>query len=83
MVELAKVSLRPGAGNLVNALLRAVITAKEKGTLPAPAVEGDERARARALATVHSHPVVRGTVRVWDRYGYDGYGSFWYSPGRI
>ena len=59
MVELAKVALRPGAGNLVNALLRAVIDAKESESLPAPLVEGDERSRARALATLHSHPVVR------------------------
>ena len=59
MVELAKVALRPGAGHMVNGLLRAVIDAKETESLPAPLVEGDERSRARALATLHSHPVVR------------------------
>jgi len=31
---------------------------QENGTLPLPKVEGDDRAQARALATLHSHPVV-------------------------
>ncbi|WVY90622.1 hypothetical protein V8G54_036136 [Vigna mungo] len=53
-VELAKVALRPGAGNM------------ENSTLPFPKVEGDDRAQARALATLHSHPV--WMVRRWTKY---------------
>lgn len=31
---------------------------QENETLPLPKVEGDDRAQARALATLYSHPVV-------------------------
>lgn len=31
---------------------------QESNSLPAPKVDGDDRQRARALATIHSHPVV-------------------------
>lgn len=62
-VRLAKVSLRPGAGNMVNGILRKLVLLKEKNSLPLPMVEGDERAQARALATIHSHPV--WMVRRW------------------
>ena len=34
------------------------LTLQDAGKLPYPVVEGDERSRARALATIHSHPVV-------------------------
>jgi 16S rRNA (cytosine967-C5)-methyltransferase len=63
-VKLAKVALRPGAGNMVNGLLRSVLAYQEMGKLPFPSLEGDdERSRARALATIHSHPV--WMVRRW------------------
>ncbi|KAG0575956.1 hypothetical protein KC19_5G043500 [Ceratodon purpureus] len=62
-VQLAKVALRAGAGNLVNGLLRAVVSHQDAGTLPVPVLEGDQRSRARALATIHSHPV--WMVRMW------------------
>ncbi|KOM46409.1 hypothetical protein LR48_Vigan07g011300 [Vigna angularis] len=65
-VELAKVALRPGAGNMVNGILRKLVALKENGTLPLPKVEGDDRAQARALATLHSHPV--WMVRRWTKY---------------
>ncbi|KAL9316750.1 hypothetical protein ACSQ67_017751 [Phaseolus vulgaris] len=65
-VELAKVALRPGAGNMVNGILRKLVVLKENGTLPLPKVEGDDRAQARALATLHSHPV--WMVRRWTKY---------------
>ncbi|CAM8898719.1 unnamed protein product [Rhodiola kirilowii] len=57
-VRLAKVALRPGAGNMVNGILRKLLLLKEQNTLPLPKVEGDDRSQARALATLHSHPVV-------------------------
>lgn len=31
---------------------------QESNSLPTPKVDGDDRQRARALATIHSHPVV-------------------------
>lgn len=31
---------------------------QEKDSLPLPNLEGDDRAKARALAVIHSHPVV-------------------------
>lgn len=31
---------------------------QETNSLPSPQVEGDDRAQARALAILHSHPVV-------------------------
>ncbi|XP_078443221.1 NOL1/NOP2/sun family protein / antitermination NusB domain-containing protein isoform X2 [Wolffia australiana] len=65
-VQLAKIALRPGAGNLVNGLLRKLISCMEKNTLPLPKIEGDDRARARALAIIHSHPV--WMVRRWQKY---------------
>lgn len=69
-VQLAKVALRAGAGNLVNGLLRDVVRHQDKGLLPVPAVEGDQRSRARALATIHSHPV--WMVRLWfTQFGED------------
>lgn len=86
-VRLAKVALRPGAGNMVNGILRKLVVLKvfifvdyicnayewgtvknyqihlmfglqENETFPLPKVEGDDRAQARALATLYSHPVV-------------------------
>ncbi|XP_048331686.1 uncharacterized protein LOC107433780 isoform X2 [Ziziphus jujuba] len=65
-VRLAKVALRPGAGNMVNAILRKLILLKENDTLPLPKLEGDDRAQARALATLYSHPV--WMVRRWTKY---------------
>ncbi|XP_042003346.1 probable ribosomal RNA small subunit methyltransferase B isoform X2 [Salvia splendens] len=62
-VKLAKAALRVGAGNMVNALLRKLLMLKEKSLLPEPKVDGDDRQRARALATIHSHPV--WMVRRW------------------
>jgi hypothetical protein len=41
--------------NLLNPLNFAL---QESNSLPLPKVEGDERAQARALATLYSHPVV-------------------------
>ncbi|KAG5064788.1 hypothetical protein JHK85_005971 [Glycine max] len=57
-VKLAKFALRPGAGNMVNGILRKLVVLKEKESLPLPKVEGDDRAQARALATLYSHPVI-------------------------
>ncbi|KAK9209898.1 hypothetical protein WN944_002267 [Citrus x changshan-huyou] len=57
-VRLAKVALRPGAGNLVNGILRKLVLLKENNSLPLPKLEGNDRAQARALATIYSHPVV-------------------------
>ncbi|XP_057816532.1 uncharacterized protein LOC131029889 isoform X3 [Cryptomeria japonica] len=57
-VTLAKAALRAGAGNMVNAILRKIVSCKENDTLPLPAVEGDSRSKARALAVIYSHPVV-------------------------
>ncbi|KAJ4811094.1 Ribosomal RNA small subunit methyltransferase B [Rhynchospora pubera] len=65
-VKLAKVALRPGAGNLVNDILRKLVLLKESDSLPLPKLEGDDRARARALATIYSHPV--WMVRRWIKY---------------
>ncbi|KAL6558741.1 hypothetical protein OROMI_019091 [Orobanche minor] len=62
-VKLAKAALRVGAGNMVNALLRKLVSLKERSLLPEPKVDGDDRQRARALATIHSHPV--WMVRRW------------------
>ncbi|KAL6844691.1 hypothetical protein ACP4OV_025350 [Aristida adscensionis] len=58
-VRLAKVALRPGAGNMVNAIL------PETNSLPLPNIEGDDRAQARALSIIYSHPV--WMVRRWIR----------------
>ncbi|KAI3962969.1 hypothetical protein MKW92_015737, partial [Papaver armeniacum] len=65
-VRLAKTSLRPGAGNLVNGILRKLVLLKENDTLPLPKLEGDDCSRARALATLHSHPV--WMVRRWVKH---------------
>ncbi|KAI5674697.1 hypothetical protein M9H77_15061 [Catharanthus roseus] len=65
-VRLAKVALRPGAGNMVNGILRKLVLLKESNSLPAPKVEGDDRQQARALATAYSHPV--WMVRRWIKY---------------
>ncbi|KAI5605056.1 hypothetical protein POPTR_001G368500v4 [Populus trichocarpa] len=64
-VRLAKVSLRPGAGNMVNGILRKLVLLKESNSLPLPKLEGDDRAQARALATLYSHPV--WMVRRWTK----------------
>ncbi|KAL2495957.1 NOL1/NOP2/sun family protein/antitermination NusB domain-containing protein [Forsythia ovata] len=65
-VRLAKTALRPGAGNMVNGILRKLVVIKESNSLPSPKVEGDDRQKARALATIHSHPV--WMVRRWMKY---------------
>ncbi|OMO83754.1 Bacterial Fmu (Sun)/eukaryotic nucleolar NOL1/Nop2p [Corchorus capsularis] len=65
-VKLAKVALRPGAGNMVNGILRKLVLVKENNSLPLPKLEGDDRARARALAIIYSHPV--WMVRRWTKY---------------
>ncbi|XP_054819873.1 uncharacterized protein LOC129318899 isoform X3 [Prosopis cineraria] len=65
-VRLAKVALRPGAGNMVNGILRKLAVLKKNESLPLPKVEGDDRAQARALATLYSHPV--WMVRRWTKY---------------
>ncbi|XP_015696677.1 probable ribosomal RNA small subunit methyltransferase B isoform X2 [Oryza brachyantha] len=65
-VRLAKVALRPGAGNLVNAILRKLLLLKETNSLPLPKIEGDDRAQARALSIIYSHPV--WMVRRWIRF---------------
>ena len=63
-VELAKQTLRPGAGNLVNAILRTIDRDREH--IPNPDT-GDE---AEDLAIRYSHPT--WMVRRWvDRYGID------------
>ncbi|KAM7279726.1 hypothetical protein ACFE04_006860 [Oxalis oulophora] len=77
-VRLAKVALRPGAGNMVNGILRKLVLLKENNSLPLPKVEGDDRSQARALAILYSHPVVSLTtlfsvmqnwmVRRWTKY---------------
>ncbi|XP_043693561.1 probable ribosomal RNA small subunit methyltransferase B isoform X2 [Telopea speciosissima] len=64
-VRIAKVALRPGAGNMVNGILRKLALLKDKNFLPLPKVEGDDRSRARALATLYSHPV--WMVRRWTK----------------
>ncbi|PIA58167.1 hypothetical protein AQUCO_00500238v1 [Aquilegia coerulea] len=65
-VRLAKVALRPGAGNMVNGILRRLVVLKENDSLPLPKVEGNDRMQARALATLYSHPV--WMVRRWIKY---------------
>ncbi|KAM0941702.1 putative 16S rRNA (cytosine(967)-C(5))-methyltransferase [Dioscorea sansibarensis] len=65
-VRLAKVALRPGAGNMVNGILRKLVLLKETNSLPLPKVEGDARAKARALAVIYSHPV--WMVRRWTNF---------------
>ncbi|MDX1545413.1 MAG: 16S rRNA (cytosine(967)-C(5))-methyltransferase RsmB [Rhodothermales bacterium] len=61
-VELAKRKVRPGAGGLVNGVLRAVLRAKDR--LPQPS-DADP---AEALAIRYSHP--SWLVRRWiERYG--------------
>lgn len=65
-VKLAKVALRPGAGNMVNGILRKLVLVKENNSLPLPKLEGDSRTQARALATLYSHPV--WMVRRWTKY---------------
>ncbi|KAJ1290091.1 hypothetical protein BS78_02G216000 [Paspalum vaginatum] len=65
-VRLAKVALRPGAGNMVNAILRKLVLLKETNSLPLPKIEGDDRAQARALSIIYSHPV--WMVRRWIRF---------------
>ncbi|KAK7349904.1 hypothetical protein VNO77_07754 [Canavalia gladiata] len=56
-MKLAKVSLRPGAGNMVSGILRKLVELKENEKLPLPKVEGDDCAQARALTTLYSYPV--------------------------
>ncbi|CAB4281833.1 unnamed protein product [Prunus armeniaca] len=65
-VRLAKVALRHGAGNMVNAILRKLVLHMENSSLPLPKLEGDDRTQARALATLHSHPV--WMVRRWTKH---------------
>jgi len=63
-VELAKQMLRPGAGDLVNALLRTID--RDREFIPEP----DTGVRAKDLALRHSHPT--WMVRRWlDRFGPD------------
>lgn len=63
-VELAKQTLRPGAGNLVNAILRTID--RDREYIPTPDT-GDE---AEDLAVRYSHPT--WMVRRWiDRLGMD------------
>ncbi|KAH9604923.1 hypothetical protein KSS87_015354 [Heliosperma pusillum] len=57
-VNLAKYALRPGAGNMVNGILRKLVFLKDTNSLPLPELGGDDRTQARALATTYSHPVV-------------------------
>ncbi|CAO2833678.1 unnamed protein product [Amaranthus hypochondriacus] len=65
-VKLAKFALRPGAGNMVNGILRKLVFLKDKDSLPVLKMDGDDRAQARALATTYSHPV--WMVRRWTKY---------------
>ncbi|CAN6167354.1 unnamed protein product [Urochloa humidicola] len=65
-IRLAKVALRPGAGNMVNAILRKLVLLKETNSLPLPKIDGDDRAQARALSIIYSHPV--WMVRRWIRF---------------
>ncbi|KAK9152380.1 hypothetical protein Syun_010689 [Stephania yunnanensis] len=62
-VRLAKVALRPGAGNMVNGILRKWFCLRCDSFCIAGFLEGDDRAKARALATIYSHPV--WMVRRW------------------
>ncbi|GAB4845939.1 hypothetical protein Ancab_024945 [Ancistrocladus abbreviatus] len=61
-----EVALRPGAGNMVNAILRKLVLLKENNSLPLPTLDGDDRTQARALATIYSHPV--WMVRRWTSH---------------
>lgn len=65
-VGLAKVALRPGAGNMVNGILRKLLLLKESNSLPSPKLEGNDRMQARALAILYSHPV--WMVRRWTKH---------------
>lgn len=65
-VNLAKYALRPGAGNMVNGILRKLVSLKDNDSLPLPKLDGDDRMQARALATIHSHPV--WMVRRWTKH---------------
>ncbi|KAL8142160.1 hypothetical protein V2J09_015192 [Rumex salicifolius] len=65
-VNLAKVALRPGAGNMVNGILRKLASLKESNTVPVPRLDGNDRTQARALATIYSHPV--WMVRRWTKF---------------
>ncbi|KAL9273296.1 putative ribosomal RNA small subunit methyltransferase B [Drosera capensis] len=56
-VNLAQLALRPGAGNMVNAILRKLAMRKEDNSLPSPSSDGDDCTFWHALATFHSHPV--------------------------
>jgi 16S rRNA (cytosine967-C5)-methyltransferase len=63
-VELAKQTLRPGAGDLVNAILRTID--RDREYIPDP----DTEEEAEDLAIRHSHPT--WMVRRWlERYGPD------------
>lgn len=63
-VELAKQMVRPGAGGLVNGILRNVV--RQRDTLPTPKTDD----LAERLAILHSHPT--WLVRRWlDRFGPD------------
>ncbi|KAJ8420854.1 hypothetical protein Cgig2_023461 [Carnegiea gigantea] len=64
-VKLAKYALRPGAGNMVNGILRNLVSMKDNNSLPLPKLDGDDRMQARALATIYSHPV--WMVRRWTK----------------
>ena len=48
--------------NLLNPLIFAL---QENNSLPLPKVEGDERAQARALAILYSHPVVSTQLQLF------------------
>nr|GLL22509.1 uncharacterized protein LOC109187232 isoform X1 [Ipomoea trifida] len=65
-VKLAKFALRPGAGNMVNGILRKLVFLKENDSLPEVKIEGNDRQQARALSTLYSHPV--WMVRRWTKY---------------
>jgi len=70
-VDLAKEAVRPQAGRLVNSILRTADRSIKEATVPSVPVQGNARAQARALATMHSHPT--WIVRRWlDRYGLEG-----------
>ncbi|XP_058110090.1 uncharacterized protein LOC131253209 isoform X1 [Magnolia sinica] len=43
---------------MVNGILWKLLLLKGKNSLPLPKLEGDERVKARSLATIYSHPVV-------------------------
>ena len=63
-VEVAKRVIRPGAGGLVNGILRAVLRAYDGGRLPTPATGN----LVHDLAVRHSHP--NWLVRRWlERFG--------------